>query len=95
MYLSIDLSIYLPTHLQIFYLISKKISLDMCPFLGGKIFAVNGPSLLGTQKLKVYEVDYTSGELLGAFSPKNEVHSSNDCSSFLYHVLRTDARVNQ
>lgn len=47
-------------------------SVSYSPANGGKIFAVNGPSLLGTQKLKVYEVDYTSGELLGAFSPKNE-----------------------
>ncbi|XP_045113955.1 peptidyl-glycine alpha-amidating monooxygenase B-like isoform X2 [Portunus trituberculatus] len=47
-------------------------SVAYSPANGGKIFAVNGPSLLGTQKLKVYEVDYTSGELMGAFSPKNE-----------------------
>lgn len=45
----------------------------MYMFTGGKIFAVNGPSMLGTQKVTVYEVDYTSGELLGAFSPNDEV----------------------
>lgn len=51
-------------------------STDMCVFSGGKIFAVNGPSMLGTQEVMVYEVDYTSGELLGAFSPNGEVSAS-------------------
>lgn len=51
---------------------NRLFSVGYTPASGGKIFAVNGPSMLGTQNLMVYEVDYTSGELLGAFSPKNE-----------------------
>ncbi|KAG0719757.1 Peptidyl-glycine alpha-amidating monooxygenase [Chionoecetes opilio] len=51
---------------------NRLFSVSYTPAFGGKIFAVNGPSLLGTQKVMVYEVDFTSGELLGAFSPKNE-----------------------
>lgn len=45
----------------------------MCMISGGKIFAVNGPALFGIQEVMVYEVDYTSGELMGAFSPNGQV----------------------
>ncbi|XP_068214984.1 peptidyl-glycine alpha-amidating monooxygenase B-like isoform X3 [Palaemon carinicauda] len=51
---------------------SRLFSVSYTPAFGGKLFAVNGPQLFTTQKVLVFEVDFTSGELQGAFSPKNQ-----------------------
>ncbi|XP_050701944.1 peptidyl-glycine alpha-amidating monooxygenase B-like isoform X1 [Eriocheir sinensis] len=51
---------------------NRLFSMSYTPASGGKIFAVNGPWMLGMHKEMVFEVDYTSGELLGAFSPNGE-----------------------
>lgn len=46
---------------------------------GGKLFAVNGPGLLSSKQVAAFEVDYTSGELQGAFSPNNQVRLISVC----------------
>ncbi|KAK4321848.1 hypothetical protein Pmani_007385 [Petrolisthes manimaculis] len=51
---------------------SRLFSVAYTPARGGRLFAVNGPPLLGSQKLMTFEVDYSSGELLGGFSPNNQ-----------------------
>ncbi|KAK7072789.1 hypothetical protein SK128_007896, partial [Halocaridina rubra] len=51
---------------------SRLFSVSYTPAFGGKLFAVNGPQLLNTQKVMAFEVDFTSGELQGAFSPNNQ-----------------------
>lgn len=51
---------------------NRLFSVSYTPAFGGKLFAVNGPQILSTQKVLAFEVDYTSGELLGAFSPNNQ-----------------------
>ncbi|XP_064111152.1 peptidyl-glycine alpha-amidating monooxygenase B-like isoform X2 [Macrobrachium nipponense] len=51
---------------------SRLFSVSYTPAYGGKLFAVNGPQMFTTQKVLVFEVDFTSGELQGAFSPNNQ-----------------------
>ncbi|ROT68590.1 hypothetical protein C7M84_013243 [Penaeus vannamei] len=51
---------------------SRLFSMSYTPALGGKLFAVNGPGLLSSKQVAAFEVDYTSGELQGAFSPNNQ-----------------------
>lgn len=46
---------------------------DHSGLAGGKLFAVNGPGLFPSKQVAAFEVDYTSGELQGAFSPNNQV----------------------
>ncbi|XP_037781429.1 peptidylglycine alpha-amidating monooxygenase-like isoform X2 [Penaeus monodon] len=51
---------------------SRLFSMSYTPALGGKLFAVNGPGLFPSKQVAAFEVNYTSGELQGAFSPNNQ-----------------------
>ncbi|XP_042891755.1 peptidyl-glycine alpha-amidating monooxygenase B-like isoform X4 [Penaeus japonicus] len=51
---------------------NRLFSMSYTPALGGKLFAVNGPGLFSSKQVAAFEVDYTSGELQGAFSPNNQ-----------------------
>ncbi|XP_045597192.2 peptidyl-glycine alpha-amidating monooxygenase B isoform X2 [Procambarus clarkii] len=52
-------------------------SVAYTPAFGGKLFAVNGPQMLGISlKLSAFEVDYTSAKLKSSFSPNNQGFSN-------------------
>ncbi|CAL4061158.1 unnamed protein product, partial [Meganyctiphanes norvegica] len=42
------------------------------PAMGGKLFAVNGPQYIGQMTVQAFEVDFSSGQLIGSFSPDNQ-----------------------
>lgn len=55
---------------------SRIFSVSYTPAFGGKLFAVNGPVMLNTQKVLAFEVNFTTGKLLSGFSPKNQGFSN-------------------
>ncbi|XP_047741152.1 peptidyl-glycine alpha-amidating monooxygenase B [Hyalella azteca] len=52
---------------------SRLFTVAYSPVNGGRLFCVNGPSLYGQQqKIEVFQLDFSSGQLLSAFSPNDQ-----------------------
>ncbi|XP_076055951.1 peptidyl-glycine alpha-amidating monooxygenase B-like isoform X2 [Oratosquilla oratoria] len=51
-------------------------SVAYTPAMGGRLFAVNGPQLISHKMVEAFEVDFTSGKLIGSFSPYSQGLSS-------------------